>query len=182
MSYTWQGVRQSAVPGDKMEMYNAYTGKNNTTAILLSGGYGMETSPSDKVMLKYQVWECLMQKPRVIVFYAGATLFNAPTLAPVVEAIRTARPYENFFTDGKKYTAAKAGSSRVRIKALALGKKVLLYATNYANLTGPEEKVFFPDVPKSVTDCSSGKKMAVRGKEFSFDFKPDRGRLFLVEF
>ncbi|MBE6373969.1 MAG: hypothetical protein E7055_18105 [Lentisphaerae bacterium] len=181
MSYTYGGVRESALPGDKMELYNAYTGKNNTAPILLAGGYGTETTPENKVMLKYQVWDCLMQKPKIIVFYAGATLFNTPTLAPVVEAIRIARPYEDFFVDGEKYTEAKAASVRVRLKGLKLGGKVLLYATNYDNIVGPAETVNFPSAPKSVLDCITGKKIEVKGNGFSFDFKTSRGKLFLVE-
>ena len=181
MSYTYGGVKESAMPGDKMELYNNYTGKNNTAPILLAGGYGTEIAPENKVMLKYQVWDCLMQKPQIIVFYAGATLFNAPTLAPVVDAIRIARPYEDFFVDGTKYTGMKAGSKRVRLKALQLGKKVLVYATNYDNLTGPQETITFPTAPKSVLDCISGKTLSVKAKGFAFDFKASRGKLFLVE-
>ncbi|MBO4647160.1 MAG: hypothetical protein J5806_03275 [Lentisphaeria bacterium] len=181
MSYTYGGVGQSALPGDKMEMYNAYTGKNNTAVILLAGGYGTETTLENKVMLKYQVWDSLMQKPQIIIFYSGATLFNAPTLAPVVEAVRIAQPYEDFFVDGEKYTEAKAGSVRVRLKALRLGKKVLLYATNYDNVVGPTETVVFPSAPKSVLDCITGKKIEPQNNGFSFDFKTSRGRLFLVE-
>ena len=181
MSYTYGGVKESAMPGDKMELYNNYTGKNNTAPILLAGGYGTEIAPENKVMLKYQVWDCLMQKPQIIVFYAGATLFNAPTLAPVVDAIRIARPYEDFFVDGTKYTGMKSGSNRVRLKALQLGKKVLVYATNYDNLTGPQETITFPTAPKTVLDCISGKTLSVKAKGFAFDFKASRGKLFLVE-
>jgi hypothetical protein len=164
-----------------MELYNNYTGKNNTAPILLAGGYGTEIAPENKVMLKYQVWDCLMQKPQIIVFYAGATLFNAPTLAPVVDAIRIARPYEDFFVDGTKYTGMKSGSNRVRLKALQLGKKVLVYATNYDNLTGPQETITFPTAPKSVLDCITGQKLPVKANVFSFNFKGSRGKLFLVE-
>ena len=181
MTYTYEGVKGSAIIGDKMELYNNYTGKNNTAPILLAGGYGTEVAPENKDMLKYQVWDALMQKPKIIVFYAGATLFNAPTLAPVVDAIRIARPYEDFFTDGVKYTGMKAKSARVRLKALSLKNKVLLYATNYDNLTGPMETVTFPAAVKSVLDCTTGKKVTVKGNSFSFDFKSSRGKLFLVE-
>ena len=181
MTYTYQGVKESAIPGSLMEMYNAYTGKNNTAVILLSGGYGTETTPENKVMLKYQVWEALMQKPRIIAFFAGATLFNAPTLAPVTEAIRIARPYEDFFVDGEKYAEAKADSTRVRLKALKLGDKILVYAANYDNIIGPVETIRFPSAPKSVLDCISGSRIKVRDDGFSFDFKDSRGKLFLVE-
>ena len=181
MTYTYQGVKESAIPGSLMEMYNAYIGRNGTAVILLSGGYGTETIPENKVMLKYQVWEALMQKPRIIAFYAGATLFNAPTLAPVAEAIRIAHPYEDFFVDGEKYAEAKADSARVRLKALKLDDKILVYAANYDNITGPVETMHFPSVPKSVLDCISGDKIEVKDDGFSFDFKESRGRLFLVE-
>ena len=122
-----------------------------------------------------------MQKPRIIAFYAGATLFNAPTLAPVAEAIRIAHPYEDFFVDGEKYAEAKADSARVRLKALKLDDKILVYAANYDNITGPVETMHFPSVPKSVLDCISGDKIEVKDDGFSFDFKESRGRLFLVE-
>ena len=182
MTYTYGGVKQSAMPGDKMALYNAYTGKNNTAPILLVGGYGTEVMPEQKVMLKYQVWEALMQKTKILVFYSGATLFNAYNLFPVVEAIRIARPYEDFFVDGKHYSKMTAGSSRVRMTALELGKKVLLYANNYDNTIGATEKITFPTAPKSVLDCANNKKLKVSDRGFTFDFKSDRGKLFLVEF
>ena len=181
MSYTYKGIPESATPADKMELYNRYLGKNNTVPILLAGGYGTETSAENKVMLKYQVWDCLMQKPKLIIFYAGATLFNAPTLAPVTEAIRVAGPYEDFFVDGKAYTAMKGKAPYLRLKALKLGNKVLLFAANYANPVGKAETVTFPTAPRKVIECSTGKKVTVNGKGFSFDFKSDRGKLFLVE-
>ena len=83
--------------------------------------------------------------------------------------------------DGAKYTEVKSASPRVRLKALKLGGKVLLYATNYDNIVGPAETVNFPSTPKSVLDCITGNKIAVEGKGFSFDFKNSRGKLFLVE-
>ena len=69
----------------------------------------------------------------------------------------------------------------MRLKGLRLGKKVLLYATNYDNVVGPAETVVFPSAPKSVLDCITGRKIEVKGNGFSFDFKTSRGRLFLVE-
>ena len=99
----------------------------------------------------------------------------------MTEAIRIARPYEDFFVDGVPYSGMKGKSPRLRLKALKLGGKVLLYASNYANVVGPLETVVLPFSPKSVLDCASGKPVSSKGNEFSFDFKSSRGKLFLLE-
>ncbi len=182
MAYAWNGVPESAKPAEALEMYDRYIGRDVTVPVLLSGGYGHEIAPKDKVMLRYQVLDSLMQKPKMIVFYAGATLFNAPTLAPVVEAMRIAVPYEDFYVDGERYYGLKKSSDSFRLKALRLGGKVLFYASNYAGDAGKTVSVTFPNPPKRVIECSSGKAMPVSGNEMSFDFKSDRGRLFLAEF
>lgn len=181
MCYTYNGIRGSARPGHVTEVFNRYLGKCNTVPILLAGGYGTEVTMENKDMLKYEVWESLMQKPKLIIFYAGATLFNAPTLAPVVEAIRIARPFEDFFVDGERYESMKAASGYVRVKALKIGSKVLLYAGNYDNAVGKKERVDFPVALKSVKEINSGKMVKVDGKGFTFDFKASRGKFFLVE-
>ena len=75
-------------------------------------------------------------------------------------------------------------TSAVNIAAgvAALGKKVLLYAANYANPVGREETVSFPSAPKKVIECATGRSVPVKGRGFAFNFKSDRGKLFLVEF
>ncbi|MFA6930503.1 MAG: hypothetical protein WCT05_09255 [Lentisphaeria bacterium] len=181
MSYTYKGVVESAKPGDALEMYNRYIGKNCTAPILLAGGYGTETTLENKVMLKYQIFESLMQKAPMIVFYAGATIFNAPTLAPVVEAIRIAGPYEDFFVDGERYEMMTGNQEYLRLKALRLGKKILLYASNYANDPEKQVTVRFPADLKSVSNCATDEKLSTTKDSFSFDFQTDRGKLFLVE-
>lgn len=181
MSYTYGGVAQSAQVGDCLEMYSRYLKKDVTFTVLLAGGYGTETGMKDKVMLKYQVWEALMQKSKMIVFYAGATVFNAPTLLPVTDAIRIARPYEDFFVNGTRYYDMKADKGYVRLKALRLGDKVLLYAANYTHGTNDNITVTFPQSLKSVFNCENGKKLSENGEKFTFDFKNSRGILFLVE-
>lgn len=181
MSYTYGGVRESAKPGDVTEMYNRYIGKCNTVPILLAGGYGTEVTPENKVMLKYQVLDSLMQKPKLIIFYAGATVFNAPTMAPVTEAIRIAQPYEDFFVNGERYEAVSGSADYLRLKALKLGNKVLLYAANYTNPVNRTVTVTFPSAIQSAVECDGLKKMKVEGKQFSFDFQSSRGKLFLLE-
>ena len=181
MSYTYGGVPEAAKPGDAMEMYGEYLGKDIIAPILLAGGYGTETSPEKKVMLKYEMFESLMQKPKMIVFYAGATVFNAPTLAPVVDAMRIALPYEDFFTEGERYRDFKGSASFLRLKGLRLGKRVLLYAANYADDAKKIVTVNFPAGIKSALECDGQKKLPVNGDSISFDFQKDRGRLFLLE-
>ena len=181
MSYTYKGVPESAKPGDALNMYNRYLGECATAPILLAGGYGTEVVAEDKVMLKYQVLDSLMEKPKIIVFYAGATVFNAPTLAPVTEAIRIAQPYEEFFVRGERYEAMKGSNDFLRLKALKLGKKVLLYAANYTNSTGKTVTVTFPVPIQSARECGTGESLRVNAKQISFDFASGRGKLFLVE-
>ncbi len=181
MLYTYQGVPQSAKPARAMELYNRYLGRNNTVPILLAGGYGTEVMPENKVMLKYQVLECLMEKPKIIVFYAGATLFNAPTLAPVTEAIRIARPYEEFFVEGQRYTAAKCSAPYVLTRGLKLGGKVLLYAGNYTHPADKAVTITLPGSVKSVLDCESNQEIPVNDSAFDLDFQSSRGRMFLVQ-
>lgn len=182
MSYTYSGVDECVKPGDALEMYAKYLGRDVTVPILLAGGYGTETRLDRKVMLKYQMFESLMQKPKMIVFYAGATIFNAPTLAPVVEAIRIAQPYEEFFTDGVRFYDFEKNAPFLRLKALSLGKRVLLYAANYTDNIAKQVTVTFPQTILSAIECDGGKKLSTSGKEITFDFQKDRGQLFLLEF
>ena len=44
------------------------------------------------------------------------------------------------------------------------------------------EKITFPTAPKNVLDCANNKQLKVSDKGFTFDFKSDRGKLFLAEF
>lgn len=182
MSYTYGGLAECVKPGDAMEMYAKYLNRDIIVPILLAGGYGTETKLERKVMLKYQMFESLMQKPKMIVFYAGATIFNAPTLAPVVEAIRIALPYEEFFTDGVRFYDFEKNAPYLRLKALSLGKRVLLYAANYTDNPAKQVTVTFPQPILSAIECDGGKKLSMSGKEITFDFQKDRGQLFLLEF
>lgn len=181
MSYSYNGVAGAADPADTVEMFAKYTGTDRTGVTLLAGGYGTEIAPENKVMLKYEVLDCLMSKARLIEFYAGATLFNAPTLVHVVKAIEIALPYEDFFVNGEVYSGMKSSLGYVRLKGLKLDNRLLLYATNYNNPTGTPVTVTFPQRIRKVTDCESGTVLPAGNDSFSFDFKTERGRMFIIE-
>ncbi len=182
MSYTYGGMAECVKAGDAMEMYAKYLNRDVTVPILLAGGYGTETKLERKIMLKYQMFEALMQKPKMIVFYAGATTFNAPTLEPVMAAIRIALPYEEFFTEGVRFYDFQKTAPYLRLKALSLGKRVLLYAANYTDTIAKQVTVTFPKPLLSAIECDGGKNLSMSGKEITFDFQKDRGQLFLLEF
>ena len=181
MAYSYGGVTQADKPGKAIEMYRGYMYDNGAFPILLSGGYGCEIGVADKAMLKYEVLEALMLKCRVIPFYAGATLFNAPTLAPVVEAIRIARPYEEFFLNGRRIRPYSTNAQWLRTLGLKLDNRLLLYAANYRGNPAEKATISFNDKPKGVLDCATNAQIPLADNSMTIDFANDRGRLFLVE-
>lgn len=181
MAYSYEGVAGSGYPAESLIMHNNHTGKKCTAPILLTGGYGTEIKLQDKVMLKYQILDCLMEQPRLISFYAGATLFNAPTLVQVVEAIRIAQPYEEFFTAGKPCSGIKSSRKDVLVKGLQLGKKIVMYASCYRGDSAQKVEVTFPERVKKVTELNRNLNIPVKGGKITFDFLADRGKMFLLE-
>ena len=182
MAYSYGGVAEADKSGKAIEMYRDYMYDSAAFPILLAGGYGCEIGADNKAMLKYEVLEALMLKCRVISFYAGATLFNAPTLAPVVEAIRIARPYEDFFLNGRRCRPYTSDSKWLRTLGLKLENKLLLYAANYRNNPSAKATIVFDEKIRNVIDCSNNEKLQIKDNSIAIDFKNERGRLFLVEY
>lgn len=182
MIYTYQGIKESYVVGDTVKMYNDYIGRNVVAPTLLVGhGNGGEVPAAEKKMLKYEVYECLMNKAPGIMYWQSDAFFDPVNLAQISEAIRVAQPYEDFFIDGKPWTKFAISPSWVRAVALKRNGEILLYLANYRNETDKRVGVKLEEPPSSVTDIELNVQLPVDGSGFETDFADDRGKLFLIK-
>jgi hypothetical protein len=180
MIYTYQGIKDSAQVGDIIAMYNKYIGKKIIAPTLLCehGGFG-DVDMTQKKMFKYQILESLMQQSRMILFWAGASIYNPLNSQHISEAIRWAGPYEDIILNGKEYTGVFS-QKWVRIKGLKLNKRILLYVANYRNSITKKAQIKFKGKIKSILEIGTGKQLSISKNSFSVDFKSDRGKLFLI--
>jgi len=181
MCYTYTYIRQSAEIGDTVRLYNKHLGKKICTPALLSEYEGLEIPEDQKVMHKYQLWEALMAQSRLIEYWMSYGMYNPRNLRHIAEGIRQLSPYENILLDGKEVNSVKSSAKFLRIKALKLDKKLLIYVSNYqhpANLKAPVDI----GVPvKKLTALVNGKAVKINGNKFIFDSSVERGQLFLAE-
>ena len=99
----------------------------------------------------------------------------------MVEAIRIAQPYEEFFTAGKPCSGIKSSRKDVLVKGLQLGKKIVMYASCYRGDPAQKVEVTFPERVKKVTELNRNLNIPVKGGKITFDFLADRGKMFLLE-
>ena len=164
MIYTYMGIRDSYKVGDIMDMHNREAGRPIISPFLLSEhrDFGM-VLPENKPMMKYQIWESLMGQAKYIFFFTGEGTFNPVNLRYIAEGIAAARPYEDFFVKGKP-AALRAQPEWLRVRALELDGKLLIYYANYANDREKTGEILLPD-----------------GRRFPVDFKKDRAGFILTE-
>ena len=81
----------------------------------------------------------------------------------IAEGVDTALPYEEFFLKGKPVTL-KHSPDWLRVRALELDGKLLIYYANYANDTGMTGTVILPD-----------------GRNIKVNFKKDRAGFILTK-
>lgn len=181
MIYTYQGIKDSAQVGDTIAMYNKYIGKKVIAPTLLCehGGFG-DVDMTQKKMFKYQILESLMQQSKMILFWAGASVYNPVNSQHISEAIRWASPYEDIILNGKEYKGIFSPQKWLRIKGLKFNKHILLYVANYRNSITQKVQIKFKDKIKSILEIGTGKQLRINNNSFSVDFESDRGKLFLV--
>lgn len=179
MIYTYDGIRSSARVGDHIEMYNAYIGRQAIVPTLLCehGGFG-QVEPDQKAMFTYQIYEALMQQSRIVLFWHGHSVFNPINSQYISQAIRCAAPYEDIILNGSAYTGLQA-PEWLRVKALKLDRRILLYAANYRNPQAQEAKISVAGVRK-VLDVSSNREIPITADTFVADFTNTHGKLFLL--
>ena len=164
MIYTYMGVRDSYKVGDIMDMHNREAGRPVISTYLLAEhrDFGI-VRPENKPMMKYQIWESLMGQAKYIFFFSGNGVFNPVNLRYIAEGIAIARPYEDFFVKGKP-AALQAQPEWLRVRALELDGKLLIYYANYANDLEKTGEILLPD-----------------GRRLHVDFKKDRAGFILTE-
>jgi hypothetical protein len=181
MIYTYQGIRDSAKVGDVVKIYADYCGRNAIAPTLLAGhgGFG-EVAPTDKAMIRYQIYEALIHQAPGVYFWVADGVLNAVNLREIAEAVRVLQPHEDLLLTGKPYDKFTTDCDRVRI--LQSGAELLVYAADYRGETTPARKIGFPELKvNSVRDAATGKAVVVVANGFTFDLVPDRGRLFVVK-
>ncbi|MFH2069107.1 MAG: hypothetical protein ABII89_06585 [Candidatus Omnitrophota bacterium] len=180
MIYTYSGIGDSAEVGDTLKMYNDYIGRKVTVPTLLSEHPGFGEVPLlQKAMLKYQIFESLMQQSRVIMLYIAPTPMNPLNLQFISDAIRQAGPYEDIILNGQQIKV-NASPEWVRINALQLNKQILVYATNYRNEVSLKAKIHLTGKAVKVLDIENGKTVPIADNFFETDFRSSRGKLFLA--
>ena len=181
MIYTYEGYEASGRVGDIVEMYNNHIGRNAIAPTLLCEHYGFgDVSMPNKVMYKYQILECLMQKSRIILFWYGCSVYNPLNSQYISEAIRLAAPYENIILNGTKFSNFSA-QNWVRVKGLKLDNKILLYVANYRNSIDKIANIKLNKQIKSILEIDTGKTLKIENNSFEVNFKSDRGKLFLIK-
>lgn len=181
MIYTYQGVRDSHMVGDTIKMYNDYIGKNMIVPTLLAGhsGFG-EIAVSEKKMLKYQIFESLMNKSPGIVYWESSAFFDPLNLSQISEAIRTVQPYEEFFLKGEPCGTIKISPEWGRVIALQYKNEILIYVANYRNEADKKVIVTLSKPPLKIIDIGKKQEISSINSTFETDFRDDRGKLFLV--
>ena len=180
MAYTYNYIRQSAQIGDFIEMYNRYIGRNVVSPTLLCDYEGHEIPLAQKPMLKYQLWEALMQQSRLIIYWMSYGMFNPLNLAWIAEGTRQLSPYEELLLNGKPYTAAVSSEKRIRIKGLKLDKKLLLYVANYQHALDLTARIDIGAKVNRITALLDGTTVKTENNGFIFNSAIERGQLFLI--
>lgn len=181
MCYTYLYTPQCAEVGDTLELYNAHIGRKGCVPALLCDYEGHEIPEEHKNILKYQLWEALMQQARLVEYWMSYGMYNPRNLRHIAEGIRQLSPYEEILLDGKAVDSVKAAEKFLRIKALRHGKKLLIYGANYQHPATLKTMISIGLPVKKVTALATGKTLALKGSSFLFDSSVERGQLFLAE-
>ena len=162
MVYTYQGICDSGVVGDTMKLSNQEVGKFVTVPTLLVEHPGSgQILPSEKPMYKYQLWESLMEKADVILYWDATAFFNPINLQYISEGIRIASAYEQFFLKG--IPVKVKSPAWIRVKALQLKNQLLLYVANYQNVKNKTSNIILPN-----------------GQSFKVNFNKDIARFYVI--
>ncbi|MDD2478937.1 MAG: hypothetical protein PHS31_03500 [Victivallaceae bacterium] len=180
MIYTYQGIEGSDIVGNTIKMYHDYIGRKIIAPTLLVGHGGFGEIPLyQKPMIKYQIFESLMQQSKVIMFWAAPAPMDPLNLQFISDAIRQASPYEDIILNGNS-VKLQTTPEWVRVNALQLNKQILVYVANYRNDVGHKIQVHLPSKAISVLDVETGKNLPLTGSSFETDFRSSRGKLFVA--
>ena len=173
-------LRDTAFIGDTVKMYNDYIGKKIIVPTLTAGYTGCEVIPQDKPILKYEIFEALLQQSKIVLFWSAIPVLNPLNVKYISEAIDELRPYEEIILRGREYAGAQPKQQWARVKGLELDGRILLYAANYRNPVSEKVTITVKEKIKSVLEISTGKQIPVINNSFPVSFETARGKLFLV--
>lgn len=122
-----------------------------------------------------------MAQSRLIEYWMSYGMYNPRNLRHIAEGIRQLSPYENILLDGKEVNSVKSSAKFLRIKALKLDKKLLIYVSNYQHPANLKASVDIGVPVKKLTALVNGKAVKLSGNKFIFDSSVERGQLFLAE-
>jgi hypothetical protein len=181
MCYTYTFIPQSAEIGDTLDRYNKHIGRKICVPALLSEYDGLEIPEDQKVFHKYQLWEAVMAQARLVEYWMSYGMYNPRNLRHIAEGIRQISPYENILLDGKTTDCVKTSAKFLRIRALKLGKQILLYAANYQHPSSLKAVIRIDAPIEKITALASGKTVKSDRNQIVFDSAAERGQLFLIE-
>lgn len=185
MIYTYRGIREAGRVGATIKNLwrMAETEKNIVTPTLLGGhgGGSGEIPRSEMKMVKYEIYECLINQSPGMFFWLTPCFINPLALREVVTAVNATAEREEFFTKGvkEKVSIKPVG---LNADALRLGDDIVVYASNYQLDDKIHGTVSLQGgAIVKITDLETGETLPASGGSFVVDFSRERGRLFLVE-
>jgi hypothetical protein len=141
----------------------------------------LEIPENQKVFQKYKLWEAVMAQARLVEYWMSYGMYNPRNLRHIAEAIRQISPYENILLEGKSTDCVKTSAKFLRIRALKLGKQILLYAANYQHPSSLKAVIDIDAQVKKITALANGKTVKCDRNQIVFDSAAERGQLFLIE-
>lgn len=184
MIYTYYGIKDSGIVGKSIKRLKKLTGlkKNIIAPTLLAGHGGYGEIPENQIkMVKYEIYECLINQSPGVFFWEASGFLNPLVLRETMTALKTAVPYENIFLNGKPVKVDIAPSA-LNIDALKLQNKMLVYASNYNLNANLKARIEIPSYSiAKVTDLEAKSQLTHSESSFSIDFEKEKGRIFLLE-
>jgi hypothetical protein len=185
MIYTYNGISRSAEVGNGIKTFKKMldTDRDIVAPTLLGGHRGFGEIPQKNMrMVKYQVYECLINKAPGIFYWFTAGFMNPQVLKQISIALNATVKYEKFFTDGEIVKAVVVPEN-LRIDALKLGDEYMVYVSAYSR--GGQTvnaEISVPGVSfSSAVDVESGESLPVSGSSVKVKFDKEYGRLLLLK-
>jgi hypothetical protein len=185
MIYTYNGIPQSAMVGNSIKSFKRLLAtKRNIVAPTLLGGHRSfgEIPQKHMRMVKYQIYECLINKAPGMFFWYTAGFMNPQTLSQVSTALNATVKYENFFTNGK-IVKASIVPKNLRIDVLKFGNYHMVYASAYTRGDNPvNAEITIPGASfNNAVDVETGESLPIFGNSVKIKFDKEYGRMLLLK-
>ena len=185
MIYTYDGISRSAEVGNGIKTLKKLldTDRNIVAPTLLAGHRGFGEIPQKNMrMVKYQVYECLINKAPGIFYWFSAGFMNPQVLKQISIVLNATVKYENFFTDGE-IVKASVVPKNLRIDAIKLGGEYMVYVSAYSRGNkAVNAEINIPGVSfYSAVDVETGELLSVSNSSVKVKLDKEYGRMLLLK-